>query len=185
MKKFLPAIFIAFIFVGLLVSQMLIHGQKLSASRMEINQEKYSVFESEFHKLKDVTSRGTTLKLNKSDKNVIILNFWASWCRPCISEFDSINQFIDKFGDKVKVIGINNDTDVTKKYLEKLEKKHGLKFESILDPSGKYAEKFNVLTVPYTIAFYKGKVFYHSEEEHDYMSDSFIELVESKLNQLD
>lgn len=42
---------------------------------------------------------------------VIFLNFWATWCPPCIAEFGSIEELYKKYGDKVEFVLISSDND--------------------------------------------------------------------------
>jgi thiol-disulfide isomerase/thioredoxin len=45
---------------------------------------------------------------------VVFINFWASWCPPCIAEFPSIEKFYSKFkdNDKIVFVMINLDDDI-------------------------------------------------------------------------
>ena len=57
---------------------------------------------------KDANDNKVTLKL--FDGKVVLLNFWASWCPPCIRELPSINRLQAKLGgDKFTVIALNID----------------------------------------------------------------------------
>lgn len=181
MKKFFPAIFLSFIFTALMVSQMLINGQELSASRVDKNQEKYAVYENQFRKLKANSSRGTKIDLETAKEPIVIINFWASWCRPCISEFKSLNMLVEKYKNKIRVIGINSDTENSKKIVEKIEKKYSLKFESLLDEDGELASLFNVTAIPSSIVYHKGKVLGFYNRETDFMADSFLSLLNDKV----
>lgn len=50
----------------------------------------------------------------------IILNFWGTWCAPCIPEMDSLGKLQKKFAGRVQIIGISNDTDIKlRSYLKK------------------------------------------------------------------
>ena len=57
--------------------------------------------------LKDIN--GELIKLADYKGKVVILNFWASWCDPCVEEFPSMLELIDKFNDKVVMIAISAD----------------------------------------------------------------------------
>jgi thiol-disulfide isomerase/thioredoxin len=54
---------------------------------------------------------------------VVFINFWASWCPPCIAEFPSIEKFHSKFkdNDKIVFVMINLDDDIAtgKQFLDK------------------------------------------------------------------
>ena len=57
---------------------------------------------------KDANDNEVTLEL--FDGKVVLLNFWASWCLPCIRELPSINRLQAKLGgDKFTVIALNID----------------------------------------------------------------------------
>jgi peroxiredoxin len=43
---------------------------------------------------------------------LLILNFWASWCQPCVQETPSLSQFAEAYGNKgVVVMGVSVDKD--------------------------------------------------------------------------
>lgn len=39
----------------------------------------------------------------------VVLNYWASWCKPCYKEIPALNAFAKKYKDKVVVMGISYD----------------------------------------------------------------------------
>ena len=57
------------------------------------------------------------IKLNKYTKELIIINFWATWCTPCIKEIPELVELEKKFADKVDVlfisVGLNPAKDVS------------------------------------------------------------------------
>src|SRR3970040_1477469 len=43
---------------------------------------------------------------------IVVLNFWATWCLPCIEEMPSLKRFAEKYADQgVQVIGVSLDED--------------------------------------------------------------------------
>lgn len=181
MKKIYPSIAIVLVFGLLMVLQMVVHGQKLTANKIENSVERFSVFENEFSKLKLKTTKGTNFVGSSVKSPIVILNFWASWCAPCIKEFGSLNKLIEKYPKKIKVIGINNDDESPKKNIKKMEKKYSLLFESIEDANGSVASAFNIKKIPAALVYYKGKVIHFSNEEFDFMDKKFLAKIESKL----
>lgn len=52
-------------------------------------------------------------------ENIVVLDFWATWCTPCVSEIPAFNKLQEKYGSRgVKVIGVAAqsgwDSDVKK-----------------------------------------------------------------------
>ena len=56
---------------------------------------------------------GKPLDLAQYKGNVIIINFWATWCDPCLQEFPNAKKLYTKFKDKgVQFIGVSLDDDI-------------------------------------------------------------------------
>lgn len=48
--------------------------------------------------------------LDKSSDSLLIVNFWATWCKPCVTELPYFNQIAARYADrKVKVVLVNLD----------------------------------------------------------------------------
>lgn len=56
----------------------------------------------------DSTSNPVVLSDYKG--NIILLNFWASWCEPCIQEFPDMIRLVEK-QPRVKIVAVNRDTN--------------------------------------------------------------------------
>lgn len=54
--------------------------------------------------------KGIEKWFNKQNDSVYVINFWATWCSPCVKEFPVFEQFSkENMGEKVKVLMINLD----------------------------------------------------------------------------
>ncbi len=73
------------------------------------------------------TIAGKDISTHGFEGKVILLNFWASWCPPCIHEMPSMFNLVDKSDGKVILIAISNDENEAdyQKALRKFEKKYG------------------------------------------------------------
>ena len=61
--------------------------------------------------------------LDNYKENVLILNLWATWCKPCIAEFESLEKSKSNYLDKkVKIVAISNENhDKIQEFIERRE----------------------------------------------------------------
>lgn len=62
--------------------------------------------------LKDLD--GNIHHLSEHRGKYILIDFWASWCRPCIMAFPQVEAIVEKYGDKLSVVNINLDGNYEK-----------------------------------------------------------------------
>jgi thiol-disulfide isomerase/thioredoxin len=78
---------------------------------------------------------------------VVYLDFWASWCKPCRKSFPWMNQMQQKYADQgLQIIAINLDTEkvLAKAFLDKVP----AQIPVIYDPQGKIASDYQLLGMP-------------------------------------
>ena len=181
MKKYIPVLLFIMAFSGFLSTQILWDTYHLNAQQVDADKQKHSVYETAIQGLKLTTTKNTSVELKNVKEPILVLNFWASWCVPCLKEFPTLVQFQAKFKDQVKVIGINGDEENPAEMVKKTEAKYKLNFESVTDADSALANKFLVSTYPVSIVFHKGKVIYVSKKIHNFMDAEFVSLIESSL----
>lgn len=52
---------------------------------------------------------GQTQTLQNYSGDVILLNFWATWCPPCRAEMPSMQKLYDDYGDRIKMVLISSE----------------------------------------------------------------------------
>ena len=55
---------------------------------------------------------GSTLKLADFKGKAVIVSFWASWCGPCLEEFPSMLELVEKTNGKVQLIAVSQDSSL-------------------------------------------------------------------------
>jgi thiol-disulfide isomerase/thioredoxin len=180
-NKLIPIILFIMAFSGFLSTQILWDTYYLNAEQVDADKQKYSIYEANFQALNITTTNKTTIELKNESAPIIVLNFWASWCVPCLKEFPSLVEFQAKYKNTVKVIGINGDTENSVSLIKKTESKYNLNFESVEDSNEVIAEKFLIRTYPVSIVFHEGKVIYVSKQQHNFMDSDFLSLIDKAL----
>lgn len=71
---------------------------------------------------------GNSLISKELNGKVVLLNFWATWCPPCIKEMPMFNEMYEKYNDKFEIIAVLYERDKDPIELESFMKKHNIKF---------------------------------------------------------
>ena len=92
---------------------------------------------------------GTPFDLKSVQGKVVILNFWASWCNPCVQEFPSLIQLVERFKGEIVLVAVS--TDENKADMEAFLKAFGLPkpgIEILWDKDRAIANSYGVGKIP-------------------------------------
>ena len=96
------------------------------------------------------STQGDNVRLSEHRGEVLLVNFWASWCGPCRQEMpllDALQQRYGKLG--FNVVGVNVDKDSA--LANKLLKDIPVTFPVLLDNTGTVSASYNVSAMPTTV----------------------------------
>lgn len=63
---------------------------------------------------------GDRKNFDAAKKEVVVLNFWATWCPPCIAEMPSFQELYSDYGDKVSFYFVSSEeAEIIERFLEK------------------------------------------------------------------
>ena len=102
--------------------------------------------------LKDVF--GNTVSLSDFRGNIVFLNFWATWCPPCVIEMPSMQKLHRRFKDRNFVMVAINSQE-TDAQVKSFFDKYKLSFTALLDSSGEVGTWFDVNAFPTTFVLDK------------------------------
>ena len=93
---------------------------------------------------------GGDFDLKAEQGKIVVLDFWATWCGPCIKSIPGLIEAISAFpAERVKLIGVNQGepADAVKKFLEARE----WKLTVAMDSAQKVAQQYGVNGIPHTV----------------------------------
>ena len=112
---------------------------------------------------------------------VVFLNFWATWCPPCVAELPSIQVFYSKYKDKVAFVFI---TDENAEDVLAFFKRKGYEFP-VYKTNGNYLNELPLITsIPRTFVFDKlGNIRVDKSGAADWNTTSFITSIDQMLDE--
>lgn len=93
---------------------------------------------------------GRPWRLTELRGKAVLINFWASWCEPCLAEMPSLQQLAQRHGpQKVLVLALNFKESEAQ--VRRFAERSGLQLPLLLDPRGEIARRWGVRVFPSTV----------------------------------
>lgn len=96
------------------------------------------------------SNQGSNMRLEDQRGNVVMMNFWASWCGPCRQEMplmDAIFKKYEKFGFTILAVNVDEDSADADRFLDDVP----VSFPVLYDNESRISEMYNVDAMPTTI----------------------------------
>jgi cytochrome c biogenesis protein CcmG/thiol:disulfide interchange protein DsbE len=128
-----------------------------------------------------VTEDGKTITPSNFGGKLLVLNFWASWCEPCIAETPSLDRFARIFADKgVVVLGVS--TDRNEKLYKDFLRRYQIGFETSRDPDANISSSYGTFLYPDSyIIDPSGKVVEKIINAQNWMDPQFLAHIQKML----
>jgi cytochrome c biogenesis protein CcmG, thiol:disulfide interchange protein DsbE len=127
------------------------------------------------------TDNGRTLSVSNFGGRLLVLNFWATWCPPCVDEMPSLDRFHQQLsGSGVVVLGVSVDKDqaVYRGFLERAK----VSFLTARDPEAEISADYGTFKYPETyIIDSRGKVVQKIIGPENWSDERMLSYVKSLL----
>ena len=92
------------------------------------------------------TITGETLQLSELQSKAVMVNFWASWCNPCVAEMPTLQAFSEKYHQDLIILGVN--ANESQRDVVGFVEQAGLTFPILLDPGSKVEDLYHIRAFP-------------------------------------
>jgi thiol-disulfide isomerase/thioredoxin len=127
---------------------------------------------------------GQQVNLDKISNRIVLVNFWASWCPPCVDEMPSLQRLSKKLPEEdFTILGVNIAED--KATIQKfLSEQVNVDFPILLDSNGNTMRQWNVMAFPTSFVVDKnGKIRYALFGSIDWDTAEIIKTLQNLLNE--
>ena len=127
------------------------------------------------------TDAGKKVTRDNFGGKILVLNFWASWCQPCVEEIPSLNELQKQLGPSgLVVLGIS--VDKNKKNYDLFRKRARLVFDTSLDSEANISASYGTFKYPETyIMGPDGKVIEKIISNRNWVTDPVFERLKGLL----
>lgn len=127
-----------------------------------------------------LNNQNQTISLSSLEGKVVFINFWATWCAPCLAEMPNVNELYHQFKDNTHIVFITVEMDGNKEGAQKLftNKQWNL---PLYYPQSSLPEQLYTGSLPTTVVIDKtGNIVFKKEGFAQYHNATFIQ----QLNEL-
>ena len=136
---------------------------------------------SQIKELKFKDSDLNDVDLTNKKGNIMILNFWATWCAPCKREMPSLEKLTNQF-PQIKVYAINTEKPNKLKVRDFFRSIDVVSLDTYYDPDFKLVKQFKMRGLPTSILIDKnGNEFGRVIGEVDFVSEEFVNLIKKYI----
>ncbi len=148
----------------------------IAFSPSEISEENREMLEDYAWRLQDLD--GEMHYFGEAEGEVVLVNFWATWCPPCIAEMPSFQKLYDDYGNKVKFYFVSSEE---KERLQPFLEKKGYELP-VYQPLSATPEKMRSNSLPTTYLISKtGELVVDKKGAANWNDDNFRKLLDELL----
>jgi len=91
---------------------------------------------------------GGEINLRDLQGKTVVLNFWATWCAPCVIEMPNLQKYYEKYAGEIEILAVNADEPpkIVQEFIEDI----GASFPVLLDPGAAIQDLYRIRGYPTT-----------------------------------
>ena len=132
-------------------------------------------------KVKDLKGKLINIQNLSNDDNPIVISFWATWCKPCKKELNTIAEVYEDWQEEtgVKLVAVSIDDSRSASKVKPYVNASGWEYEVFIDSNRELARALGVSTVPHTFLLNgEGKIVWEHKGYIDGDEDELYEQIE-------
>ncbi len=136
MRKHVLILFIIFFLFG----NSIIYAQQITLSPDQINAVEHATF---------TDLQGNTFKLSDYRGKVVLIDFWETWCGPCVNSMPTVNQLVKKYPKNFAVIAVTPGFSDSKEQTQNFVNAHHYDFHYAY--GDQLAKELQITGIPYKV----------------------------------
>ena len=98
-----------------------------------------------------IDADGNTVMLSDFVGKTVVINFWATWCSPCVGELPEFYDVYKEYSDRVEFLFVNIQEASDEEHVKAFLADNGYELPLYFDPSLELQMRFDVTAIPTTV----------------------------------